>query len=143
MTTTTTKELPSTYETSVWIIKTYINIQQQSNLANGIFLFSISPFKLINELMSERKQYQTSVDWSEVTPVPFPINVSISYALQTIECWICVGWEYLPARTRDQGPRADLVQSFVLPLTHFVSSSQTRKVAASGVPTWWSDVRHN
>lgn len=140
MTTTTAKELPYTYETSVWIIKTNINIQQRSNPANGIFLFSISPFKLINELMSERKQYQTSVDWSEVTPVPFPINISISYALQTTEFWICVGWEYLPARTRDQGPRAGLVQSFVLLLTHFVFSSQTWNAAATSVPTWWSDV---
>lgn len=81
--------LLSSYD-SVWIIKNYINIQKQSTLANGIFLFSISPFKLINELMSEKKQYQTSVDWSEVTLVPFSINVSISYALHTIEWWLCV-----------------------------------------------------
>lgn len=134
--------LLSTYD-SVWIIKNNINIQQRSTLANGIFLFSISPFKLINELMSEKKQYQTSVDWSEVTPVPFPINVSISYAVHTIECWILVGWEYFIAGTRDQGPGAGLVQFFVLPLTHLVSSGEPPKVAATSVPTWRSDVRHN
>lgn len=126
--------LLSTYD-SVWIIKNNINIQQRSTLANGIFLFSISPFKLINELMSEKKQYQTSVDWSEVTLVPFPINVSISYALHTIECWIFVDWEYFVVGTRDPGPEARLVQFFVLPLTHLVSSGEPPKVAATSVPT--------
>lgn len=93
--------------------------------------------------MSERKQYQTSVDLSEVTPVPFPINVSISYALLTIECWIFGGWEYLAAETRDQGPGAGLVQFFVLSLTHLVSLGQPPKVAATSVSTWRSDVRYN
>lgn len=135
--------LLSSYD-SVWIIKNYINIQQPSTLANGIFLFSIRPFKLINELMSEKKQYQTSVDWSEVTSVPFSINVSISYALHTIEWWLFVFWDYFIAGTRDQGPGAGPVQFFVLPPTHLVSSSEPPKVAATwSAPTWRSDVRHN
>ena len=134
--------LLSTYD-SVWIIKNNINIQQQATLANGIFLFSISPFKLINELTSEKKQYQTSIDWSEVTLVPFSINVSISYALRTIEGWIFVSWEYFIAGTRDQGSGAVLVHFFVLPLTHLVSSGEPPKVAGTSVPTWRSDARHN
>lgn len=129
---------------SIWIIKNYINIQKWSTLANGIFLFSISPFKLINELMSEKKQYQTSVDWSEVTPVPFSINVSISHALHTIEWWLFVCWDYFIAATRDQRPGAGLVQFFVLPLTHLVCLSEPPKVAAtSSAPTWRNDVGHN
>lgn len=124
--------------------KNYINIQQRSTLANGIFLFSISPFKLINELMSEKKQYQTSVDWSEVTPVPFSINVSISYALHTIEWWFFVCWDYFIAGARDQGSGAGLVQFFVCPLTHLVSSSELPKVAATwSTPTWRSDMEYN